>query len=302
MAKGKEIPFNLEPLDELFMTQEEKEDASRERVSEIPLSEIDSFPEHPFKVKDDEAMVEMAESVRDRGIVTPAIARLKEDGRYELISGHRRKRAAELVGLETLRVIVRDMTHDEAVIAMVDANLQREEVLPSEKAYSYKMKLDALKRQGHRSDLTCAPLGHKLNKKARDLVADEAGDSKSQIQRYIRLTELIPDILDLVDQKNLGVRPAVELSYLPKTEQVALYNVMESEVCTPSHAQTIQMRNLSKEGKLTPDVMTVIMQQELLDTGGVIVFSPKNRFVSHDTIMLSRFYTGRGYVSENCWL
>lgn len=205
----------------------------------------------------------MVESVREYGVLTPVTLRYKEDGRYELISGHRRKRAAELAGLETLPSIIRDMTRDEAIIAMVDANLQRERILPSEKAYSYKMKLDALKRQGQRSDLTCAPVGHKsFMGKSRDVIAQDSGDSKSQIQRFIRLTELIPEILELVDEGSIGMRPAVEISYLPKPEQVMLFEAMEQQSCTPSHAQAIKLRHFFAEGRLSSDVILSIICEE----------------------------------------
>ncbi len=263
MARGKEIPFNLPSVDDLFMTQEERDDKLREKVREIPLDEIDPFPDHPFQVKDDEDMQRIAESISKFGVLTPAIARAKEDGRYELISGHRRCRAAELAGLATLPAIVREMTRDEAIIEMVDANLQREHILPSEKAFSYKMKLDAMKRQGQRTDLTCAPMEHKFaGKKSRDILAEQAGESKDQIRRYIRLTELIPEMLQLVDEGAIGMRPAVEISYLPPTEQEALYAAIEFEACTPSHAQAIKIRRFSEEGKLSPDVISSIMSEE----------------------------------------
>lgn len=263
MAKDAKIPINLTPVDELFTTQAERDDQKREKVLEVPIAEIDPFPDHPFQVKDDDSMASMAESVQQFGVLTPVMLRRSEEDRYELVSGHRRKRAAELAGLSVLPAIVRDMTRDEAVIFMVDSNLQREDILPSEKAFSYKMKLDALKRQGQRTDLTCAPLEHKLiGKKSRDIVAEEAGESKDQIRRYIRLTELIPEIIELVDAGAIGLRPAVELSYLPKPEQVALFDAMESEACTPSHAQAIKIRKFSEDGKLTPEVISSIMCEE----------------------------------------
>ena len=264
MVKGKGIPFNLPTVDELFTTQAERDDANREKVYEVPLSEIDPFPNHPFVVRMDEDMASMVDSIKQYGVIVPTLARVKEDGRYELVSGHRRKYAAELAGLETLPVIVRDMTFDEAVIAMVDANLQREDVLPSEKAFSYKMKVDALRRQaGRPSRNNSAPLGqNKTGVFSRDIVAEESGDSKSQIQRYIRLTELIPEILTLVDEKKIGLRPAVDLSYLPKDEQTMLFGTMECELCTPSHAQAIKLRKFSEEGRLSADVITSIMTEE----------------------------------------
>lgn len=263
MAKGKEIPFNLPSVDELFTSQAERDDAKLEKVLEVPLDQIDAFPDHPFQVRDDEDMVHMVESIEKFGVLTPATVRVKEDGRYELISGHRRKHAAELAGFATLPVIVRNLSRDEAVIAMVDSNMQREHILPSEKAFSYKMKVDALKRQGQRTDLTCAPTAHKFaGMKSRDIVAEEAGESKDQIRRYIRLTELIPEILGLVDAGAIGLRPAVEISYLPKPEQVTLFDSIECEACTPSHAQAIKMRRFSEDGKLSSDVIASIMCEE----------------------------------------
>lgn len=263
MARGRNLSLNLPSVDELFTSQDERDDLAREKVADISLSEIDTFPDHPFFVRDDEDMLNMVESVREYGVLTPVTLRYKEDGRYELISGHRRKRAAELAGLETLPSIIRDMTRDEAIIAMVDANLQRERILPSEKAYSYKMKLDALKRQGQRSDLTCAPVGHKsFMGKSRDVIAQDSGDSKSQIQRFIRLTELIPEILELVDEGSIGMRPAVEISYLPKPEQVMLFEAMEQQSCTPSHAQAIKLRHFFAEGRLSSDVILSIICEE----------------------------------------
>lgn len=260
MARGNEIPFNLPSVDDLFTSQEERDDATREKVVEISISEIDDFPDHPFHVREDQDMLDMAESVREFGVLTPATVRRKDDGRYELVSGHRRKRAAKLAGLATLPAIVRDMTHDEAVIAMVDANLQRERILPSEKAFSYAMKLDAIKRQGKRNDLTSVPMAQKLT--SREIVAMQAGESQDQVRRYIRLTELIPEILELVDDGKIGMRPAVELSYLAEAEQYALFDAMERQSCTPSHAQAIKLRRFSKEGRLSPDVTLSIMCEE----------------------------------------
>jgi ParB family chromosome partitioning protein len=263
MGKDKKIPFNMPSVDDLFTTQEERDDAKREKVYDIPLSEIDPFPEHPYKIRTDEAFDNLTESISTNGVLTPAVARRKDDGRYELVSGHRRLYASELAGLATLPVIVREMTHDEAVIAMVDANLQREDVLPSEKAFSYKMKLDALKRQGKRTDLTCSPPGNKLQgKKSLDVVGEEAGDSRNTVHRYIRLTELLPEILDLVDTGKVAMRPAVEISYLPKEQQAQLLDAMESEVCTPSHAQAIKLRHFSEDSRLNPDVILSIMSEE----------------------------------------
>jgi len=261
---SKEIKLNLPSVDDLFSTQESRDDAKREKVMDVPLSEIDDFPDHPFQVKDDDAMQNMVESVQKFGVLTPAVARQKEDGRYELVSGHRRKRACDLAGIDTLPVIVRQMSRDEAIIFMVDSNLQREIILPSEKALSYKMKLEAMKRQGKRTDLTCAPVGHKLveGKKSRDILAEESGDSKTQIQRYIRLTELIPPILQMVDDNKMAFRPAVEISYLPKEEQQSLLDTMEYEDCTPSLTQAIKMKQFSQEGRLNGDVILSILSEE----------------------------------------
>jgi ParB family chromosome partitioning protein len=245
------------------MSQDERDDLKRERVLDIPLGDIDPFPDHPFQVRDDDMMRNTIESVSKVGILTPAIVREKGDGRYELISGHRRKHAAEFVGLNTMPVIVRNLTDDEAIIHMADTNLQRDEILPSEKAFAYKMKLDAMKRQGERVDLTCAPVEHKLTGiKSRDVLAEQVGESKDQVRRYIRLTELIPDLLKLVDENSVAMRPAVEISYLTKQEQIALFDQIEVNQSTPSHAQTVKMRDFSKQGKLTPEVIESIMAEE----------------------------------------
>lgn len=262
MPRAREIPFNLPSVDELFTDQEERDDALREKVTDIPLSLIDPFPDHPFHVRDDDDMADLVTSVASVGILTPLTVRPKEDGRYELVSGHRRKRAAERAGLSEVPAVVRQMTRDEAIVAMVDANMQRERILPSEKAFSYKMKLEALKRQGHRTDLTCVPSEHKLRgTKARDLVARESGESASQIRRYIRLTELLPELLDMVDEGSIGMRPAVEISYLSKPEQLSLYRAIEEQVSTPSHAQAIRMRRCAEEGALTPALIRSIMEE-----------------------------------------
>ena len=254
----------LTSLDSLFTTQEQRDEAKRDSVQDIPISQISDFPEHPFKVKQDEAMLEMAESVRQYGVLVPGLVRQLEDGSYQMVSGHRRKLASELAGRDTIPCIVRDLTDDEAVIIMVDSNLQRERVLPSEKAFAYKMKLDAMRRQqGERTDLTCVPVGHKLDsKRSRELLADNSPDSNTQIQRYIRLTNLIPEILDMVDDGRIAFRPAVELSYLTEQEQSALYDTMGREDCTPSLAQAIKMKEFSRDGKLTEEVILSIMQEE----------------------------------------
>ncbi len=254
----------LTSLDSLFTTQEQRDEAKRDSVQDIPISQISDFPEHPFKVKQDEAMLEMAESVRQYGVLVPGLVRQLEDGSYQMVSGHRRKLASELAGRDTIPCIVRDLTDDEAVIIMVDSNLQRERVLPSEKDFAYKMKLDAMRRQqGERTDLTCVPVGHKLDsKRSRELLADNSPDSNTQIQRYIRLTNLIPEILDMVDDGRIAFRPAVELSYLTEQEQSALYDTMGREDCTPSLAQAIKMKAFSRDGKLTDAVILSIMEEE----------------------------------------
>lgn len=260
MARRKELPLNLPSVDDLFTTQEERDERAKDKIEEIPLSEIDGFPEHPYHVRDDEDMQHLVESVREVGIITPAKLRRKNDGRYELVSGHRRKHAAKLAGLVTIPSVIKDMTHDEAIIEMVDANLQRERILPSEKAFAYKMKIDAIKRQGKRSDLTSVPVAQKLT--SREIVATQAGESQDQVRRYIRLTELVPEILELVDDGKIGMRPAVELSYLSKAEQLALFDAMAQQSCTPSHAQAIKLRRFSAEGRLSPDVCLSIMCEE----------------------------------------
>ena len=261
----------LTSVDSMFTTQEERDNAQRSYVIDLPTTEISDFPDHPFKVRMDEEMEQMVESVKERGVLSPVLVRPMPDGGYQMVSGHRRKLASELAELPTVPCIVRELTDDEAIIIMVDSNLQRERVLPSEKAFAYKMKLDAMKRQGERTDLTCAPMAHKLKGvKSRDIVAEQAGESKDQIRRYIRLTNLVPELLDMVDNTvlkekgtlQMALRPAVELSYLPENEQNALLEVMEGEDCTPSHAQAIKIRDFSEKGKLNPDVILSIMQEE----------------------------------------
>lgn len=254
----------LTSLDSLFTTQEQRDEAKRDSVQDIPISQISDFPEHPFKVKQDEAMLEMAESVRQYGVLVPGLVRQLEDGSYQMVSGHRRKLASELAGRDTIPCIVRDLTDDEAVIIMVDSNLQRERVLPSEKAFAYKMKLDAMRRQaGRPSKENGVPLGHHFQQgKSREILADNSPDSNTQIQRYIRLTNLIPEILDMVDDGRIAFRPAVELSYLTEQEQCALYDTMGREDCTPSLAQAIKMKAFSRDGKLTDAVILSIMEEE----------------------------------------
>lgn len=254
----------LTSLDSLFTTQEQRDEAKRDSVQDIPISQISDFPEHPFKVKQDEAMLEMAESVRQYGVLVPGLVRQLEDGSYQMVSGHRRKLASELAGRDTIPCIVRDLTDDEAVIIMVDSNLQRERVLPSEKAFAYKMKLDAMRRQaGRPSKENGVPLGHHFQQgKSREILADNSPDSNTQIQRYIRLTNLIPEILDMVDDGRIAFRPAVELSYLAEKEQRILYDAMGHADCTPSLAQAIKMKAFSRDGKLTDAVILSIMEEE----------------------------------------
>ena len=261
----------LTSVDSMFTTQEERDNAQRSYVIDLPTTEISDFPDHPFKVRMDEEMEQMVESVRERGVLSPVLVRPMLDGSYQMVSGHRRKLASELAGLPSVPCIVRELTDDEAIIIMVDSNLQRERVLPSEKAFAYKMKLDAMRRQqGERTDLTSVPPGQKLGKTSRELLADNSPDSNTQIQRYIRLTNLVPELLDMVDNTvlkekgtlQMALRPAVELSYLPENEQNALLEVMESEDCTPSHAQAIKIRDFSEKGKLNPNVILSIMQEE----------------------------------------
>lgn len=260
MAKSREINMNLPSVDDLFTTQKERDQKNQEYIKDISIYEITDFPNHPFKVRMDAKMVETIESVREHGVLLPALVREKPTGGYEMISGHRRKMASELAGFEKMPCIVRNLSDDEAVIVMVDSNLQREEILPSEKAFAYKMKLEAMNRQGKRTDLTSTPLVSKF--RTNEILAQEAGESRETIRRYIRLTELIPEILEMVDDKKISMRPAVELSYLPKEEQAILYDTMESEACTPSHAQAIKIRKFSAEGRLNEDVLLSIMAEE----------------------------------------
>lgn len=253
----------MTPLDDLFSTGESRAEAQLEKVVMLNPADISDFPNHPFKVKQDEAMAEMADSVKQYGVLVPALVRPKADGGYEMVAGHRRKCAATLAGITEMPCIVRNLTDDEATIIMVDSNLQRETILPSEKAFAYKMKLEAIKRQGQRSDLTSTPLEPKLKgSRSNEELAASSPDSRSQIQRYIRLTELIPPVLDMVDSGKIAFRPAVELSYLSKEQQQSLYDTMECEDCTPSLAQAIKMKEFSRDGKLTEEVILSIMQEE----------------------------------------
>ena len=250
----------LASVDDLFSTEESRADAQRERVMEIPLSELHPFQNHPFKVKDDGAMMETADSIRQYGVLVPAIARPDPNGGYELVAGHRRHRASELAEKETMPVIVRDLDDDAATIIMVDSNLQRESLLPSERAFAYKMKLDAMKHQGARTDLTSAQVGPKLT--AAEKIAENSPDSKSQIKRFIRLTELVPELMDMVDEKKIAFNPAYELSFLKKEEQVDLLDAMDSEQATPSLSQAQRLKKFSQEGHLSIDVMRAIMSEE----------------------------------------
>ena len=259
MAKNS-VSGLLTSVDSLFTTQEEREEAGRESVREIPISEITDFPNHPFQVRMDEKMTEMADSIRQYGVLVPAIVREKPEGGYEMVSGHRRKAACELAGTQSLPCIVRNLTDDEAILIMVDSNLQREQILPSEKAFAYKMKLEAMKRQGQRTDLTSVPLAQKLNSRAE--LGKTVGESQDQVRRFIRLTYLIPELLELVDNGKMALRPAVELSYLPEQEQRTLLETIECEECTPSFAQAMKLRKFSQEGKLNEDVILSIMQEE----------------------------------------
>ena len=263
MAKNKGINLNLPSVDDLFSTQEEREEAKRESVREIPLTEISDFPDHPFKVKADESMLEMAESIREYGVLVPALVREKPGGGYEMVAGHRRKMASELAEKTEIPCIVRNLTDDEAVLIMVDSNLHREKILPSEKAFAYKMKLEAMKRQaGRPSKNNSVPLGQNFGQTSREILAGKSPDSNTQIQRYIRLTELIPPILDMVDENRIAMRPAVELSYLPKDQQEILLDTMQLEDCTPSHAQAIKLRKFSEEGRLNKDDIFLILSEE----------------------------------------
>ena len=252
--------FALPTLDDLFSTQEERDDARLEKIRDIPLDLIDDFPNHPFHVRDDEDMVQLVESIKTNGVLTPAVLRQKEDGRYEIVSGHRRKRACELAGLTTLRSEIKDLTRDEAVVYMVESNFQRTTILPSEKAFAYKMRFEAMKRQGKRTDLTSSPVGTKL--RTDEIIAQESGDSRNQIHRYIRLTNLVPELLEYVDEGRIKMRPAVELSYLDEDSQRDVVEQIDINDCTPSHDQTIRMRKMFESGKLTAEAVEAIMSEE----------------------------------------
>ena len=267
--------IKLASVDDLFSTEESRIDEKREKIIDIPLSELHSFKNHPFKVKDDDSMMETAQSIKEYGVLVPAIARPDPNGGYELVAGHRRHRASELAGKETMPVIIRDLDDDAATIIMVDSNLQREELLPSERAFAYKMKLDAIKHQGTRTDLTSVQVEQKLS--ARDRVAKEAGEKSGlQVMRYIRLTHLIPELLDMVDNKKIALNPAYELSFLKKEEQIDLLDAIDSEQSTPSLSQAQRFKKLSQEGKLTVDIMRVVLSEEKKSQEGKLVFEVKS--------------------------
>ena len=256
---GKKLDLGLTAYDELFMDDAGRTDLKQPKIRDVTLSEIDDFPDHPFKVKLDEDMDQLVQSIRTNGLITPITLRQKEDGRFEIVSGHRRRKACEILGLETIKAEVKELTRDEAIILMIESNFQRSQILPSEKAFSYKMRLEAMKRQGQRTDLTSGPVGQMLS---RDALATESNDSSRQIQRYIRLTELVPQLLYLVDEGKIAMRPAVEISYLTKEEQKTLSDVIARADATPSHAQAILLRKYSTEGKLTPELMEVMLGEE----------------------------------------
>lgn len=264
MKERPKIDLGMTGYDELFMNDQERAENRLPKIYDIPLTEIDDFPDHPFQVRLDEDMDQLVESVKERGIITPITLRKKDDGRYEIVSGHRRRKACELAGFETIPAEIKELTRDEAIILMVESNLQRSVILPSEKAFSYKMRLEAMKRlPGRPSKENGGPVGHNFDgQKSRDLLADESSDSARQIQRYIRLTYLLPEILRMVDEGKIALRPAVELSYLNDIEQLDLVEAMDLAMATPSHAQAIKMRNFSREGKLTPEVIESIMYEE----------------------------------------
>ena len=260
MARNNAPKIELTAYDDLFQTDESRAEAKLSKIRDIPISQIDEFPDHPFKVLMDEDMQQLVESIKRNGIMTPATVRLKEDGRYELVSGHRRKKACELAGLETLKCEVKELTRDEAIIVMVESNLQRSTILPSEKAFAYKMRLEAMKRQGERTDLTSAPMVQKLT--SREKIAEKSGDSHEQVRRFIRLTELVPEILQMVDDRQIAFRPAVEISYLTEEQQYTLLEAMSYNDATPSLAQAIKMKKFMQDGKLTDEVIQSIMEEE----------------------------------------
>ena len=261
MSRKKDVDLDLTGFAELFMNDEGRAESRLPRIYDIPLSEIDDFPNHPFKVKMDEDMNQLVQSVKERGIITPVTLRQKEDGRYEIVSGHRRRKACELAGLERVPAEIKELSRDEAIILMVESNLQRSIILPSEKAFSYKMRLEAMKRQGQRTDLTLSPVGTKSGRSS-EVITAETGDSRNQIYRYIRLTELIPELLDMVDENKIAFRPAVELSYLTETEHHNLLNSISYNDATPSLPQAIRLKEFSKAGKLSAEVIEAILGEE----------------------------------------
>lgn len=263
-GRKSDFVLSTKSLDDLFSTQEERDEAKLQKIRDIPLSEIDDFPDHPFQVREDEDMFQLVESIKERGVITPATVRQKEDGRYELVSGHRRKKACELAGFETLRCEVVELTRDEATILMVESNFQRSQILPSEKAFAYKMRLEAMKRQaGRPSKENLSPVGIDFKgKQTLDVMSEECGDSRNQIHRYIRLTNLVPELLELVDEGKIKMRPAVELSYLDEDCQRDVVDEIDLNDCTPSHDQTIRMRKFFNDGKLTTEAVQAIMSEE----------------------------------------
>ena len=261
MREKPKLDLGLTAYDELFKDDKELREGRLPKIYDIPIELIDDFPDHPFKVRMDEDMDQLVESVKERGLITPVTLRPKDDGRYEIVSGHRRVKACEIAGLSVVKADVREMTRDEAIILMVESNLQRSVILPSEKAFSYKMRLEAMKRQGMRTDLTSVPVAQK-SKTSREVLGDIVGESQDNVRRYIRLTELVPDLLDLVDEGKIGLRPGVELSYLTKDEQEMVCRQIADCECTPSHAQTIRMRRLSEKGGLNAVIIEEIMQEE----------------------------------------
>ena len=299
MANETNKDMKLPSLDDLFTTQEERDDAKLKRIHEIPIGKIDSFPEHPFKVRDDEDMENLIDSIKAKGVITPCMVRKKPDGRYEMISGHRRMRACEILGMETLRCEVVDLSKEEAAIMMVESKFQRSRILPSEKAFAYKMRLEAMNRQGQRTDITCGPCVHK----SRDEIGDSSGESGRTISRYIRLTELIPELLELVDEGHIGMRPAVELSYLGDRQQHDLADCIEMEQCTPTHEQARRMRAMNDEGRLTSEAIEAIMREEKPNQKERIVLHgdrfrnlfPRNLPVSkrEDYVMAAMQYYGK---------
>lgn len=259
MAKKSDITINLPPADDLFSTQKERDEAKREHILNIPLDKIEDFPNHPFRVCEDRKLLEMVDSISEHGVLVPALVCPTENGRYQMISGHRRKFASRLAGLTEIPCLVRNLTYDEAVIIMVDSNIQREDVLPSEKAYAYKMKLDSLKRQGKRTDLTSTPVVQKLSV---EILGEKEGESRETVRRYIRLTELIPEILDMVDGKEIAFRPAVEISYLSHEEQKWLYEIMKEECCTPSLSQSQRLKAMSQKEGLEKKIIRIMLSEE----------------------------------------